>query len=47
MNTPVEFLGRRTTFSEVNLLEEDLNQTPQQVLRVGPYAIKTIELDYQ
>lgn len=44
VKTPVEFLGRRTTFGEVNLLEEDLNKTPQQVLRVGPYAIKTIKL---
>lgn len=44
VKTPVEFLGRRTTLGEVNLLEEDLNKTPQQVLRVGPYAIKTIKL---
>jgi hypothetical protein len=44
VETPVEFLGRTPTFGEVNLLEEDLNPAPQQVLRVGPYAIKTIKL---
>jgi len=51
VKTPVEFLGRRTTFGVVNLLEEDMNKTPQQVLCVGPYAIKTsklkLKLDHQ
>ncbi|MCL5280373.1 MAG: glycosyl hydrolase-related protein [Planctomycetes bacterium] len=42
--TPVEFLGRTPAFREVNLLEEDLDQTPQQTLRVHPYAIRTIKL---
>jgi len=44
VETPVEFLGRTAAFGEVNLLEEDLNPAPQQVLRAGPYAIKTIKL---
>jgi len=47
IQTPVEFLGRRTAFSEVNLLEEDLDGTSQKELRGGPYVIKTIKLDYQ
>jgi len=42
--TPVEFLGRTPALSEVNLLEEELNQKPQQALRVNPYSIKTIKL---
>jgi alpha-mannosidase len=44
---PVEFLGRRTTFGEVSLLEEDLDGTSQKELRSGPYAIKTIKLDHK
>jgi hypothetical protein len=44
VETPVEFLGRPAAFGEVNLLEEDTAQAPQQVLRSGPYAIKTIKL---
>jgi len=43
--TPVELLGRTPAFEEVNLLEENLNQAPQQVLRVRPYAIKTIKFN--
>jgi hypothetical protein len=42
MKTSVEFLGKRTVFSEINLLEEDPGQPPQQVLRGGPYSVKTI-----
>jgi len=42
VKTSVEFLGQRSAFSEVNLLEEGLGQPPQQVLRGGPYSIKTI-----
>lgn len=45
VQTPVEFLGRRSTFREVNLLEEDLDGTSQKELRGGPYVIKTIKLD--
>lgn len=44
VETSVEFLGRRPAFGEVNLLEEELNQKPQQVLRGSPYSIKTIKL---
>lgn len=47
VQTPVEFLGRQSTFSEVNLLEEDLDATSQKELRGGPYVIKTIKLDYR
>ncbi len=43
VETPVEFLGQRPAFHEVNLLEEDLDQPPQQVLHSGPYSIKTIK----
>jgi alpha-mannosidase len=45
VDTTVEFLGQARTFGEVNLLEEDLGQTPGRVLHGGPYAIKTIKLD--
>ncbi len=44
VETAVEFLGKRPAFGEANLLEEDLVQEPQQVLRGGPYSIKTIKL---
>ncbi len=47
VKTPVEFLGRRATFGEVNLLEEGLGGTSQKELRSGPYAIKTIKLDHK
>ncbi len=45
VETPLELLGRTPTFEEVNLLEEDSNQTPQEVLRVRPYAIKTVKFN--
>jgi len=41
--TPVEFLGQRRSFQEVNLLEEQA-QKEQQVATVVPYEIKTIKL---
>jgi len=47
VKTLVEFLGRRATFGEVNLLEEDIDGTPQEELRADPYAIKTVRLDYK
>jgi hypothetical protein len=40
----VNFLGAAPSFSEVNLLEEDAAAPPQQVLRAGPYAIRTLKL---
>jgi alpha-mannosidase len=46
VKTPVEFLGRRATFAEVNLLEEDIGGASQKELRGGPFVIKTIKLDY-
>jgi alpha-mannosidase len=46
VETPVEFLGRARTFGEVNLLEEDLGQDSQQVLRGDPFAIKTIKIAF-
>jgi alpha-mannosidase len=46
METSVEFLGRTSTFGEVNLLKEDLDQTPRQVLHGNPYSIKTIKLAF-
>lgn len=42
--TPVEFLGRETTFGTANLLEEDLDSQPRQVLQAGPFTIKTVKL---
>jgi alpha-mannosidase len=45
VETTVEFLGQARAFGAVNLLEEDLDQTPERVLHAGPYAIKTIKLD--
>jgi len=44
VKTSVEFLGKKPAFNEVNLLEEDLGQPSQQVLRGGPYSIKTVKL---
>ena len=46
VETPVEFLGQKVAFGEVNLLEEDLTQKSQQVLRGDPYSIKTIKLNF-
>ena len=46
METPVQFLGRTRAFGEANLLEEDLDQPPVEVLRGGPCAIKTIKFDF-
>jgi len=46
VETPVEFLGRRITFGEVNLLEEDISGASQKELHGGPFVIKTIKLDY-
>ncbi len=45
LETPLEFLGRPAAFGEVNLLEEDVEQSPQETLRGGPYAIKTLKLE--
>ncbi len=42
--TPVEFLGQRRNFQEVNLLEEGAGRNEEQVLKVNPYQIKTIKL---
>jgi len=42
--TPVEFLGQRRNFQEVNLLEEGIGRSEGQVLKVNPYQIKTIKL---
>ncbi|MFB3903783.1 MAG: glycoside hydrolase family 38 C-terminal domain-containing protein [Acidobacteriota bacterium] len=42
--TAVEFLGRRCEFRELNLLEEETGPAAEQVLRVGPYGIKTLKL---
>jgi alpha-mannosidase len=47
VETPVEFLGQKATFSEVNLLEEEVNSKPQEVLRCPPFGIKTIKLNLQ
>lgn len=45
LETSLEFLGRPATVSEVNLLEEDVQQSPRQSLRGVPYAIKTVKLE--
>ncbi len=45
VETPIEFLGRARAFGEVNLLEEDVGAPVGEVLRGGPYAIKTIRFD--
>jgi alpha-mannosidase len=44
--TPVKFGGRTWVFREVNLLEEDLDQPEGNILRSGPYAIRTIKLNF-
>lgn len=46
LDTPVEFCGHACSFAEVNLLEEDLAPAPQQMLRGGPYSIKTIRFEH-
>ncbi len=43
VETPLEIFGVSSIFTEVNLLEEDLGQPPQRLLRAGPYAIKTLK----
>lgn len=43
VTTGVEFLGRKRSFQEVNLLEEGAS-APSDSLRVGPYEIKTIRV---
>jgi alpha-mannosidase len=40
----IEFLGRRRTFNETNLLEEDLPGQPKDVVEAGPWAIRTLKL---
>jgi hypothetical protein len=42
--TPVAFLGRPASFTGVNLLEEDQEQSPQKLLKAPPYAIKTLRI---
>jgi alpha-mannosidase len=42
--TPVEFLGQRRSFQEVDLLEAGAGHREEEVLRVNPYQIKTIKL---
>jgi len=42
--TPVEFLGRRSGFRTVNLLEEEGGSGDQETLRVNPYEISTVRL---
>jgi len=46
VETPVQFLGRTWVFREVNLLEEDLDQPERDMLRSGPYALRTIKLNF-
>ncbi len=43
-DTPIEFLGRRRSFREINLLEEDLPGGERQAVRVGPYEIRTVKV---
>ncbi len=42
--TAVELLGQKRKFQELNLLEEAAGSDSQDVLRVGPHAIKTVKL---
>ena len=42
--TPLDFLGRRSGFLEVNLLEQDLKMPERQVMDIAPYEIKTVKL---
>ncbi len=44
VETSIEFLGRRRSFREVNLLEEDLHGGDRQSVRVGPHEIKTVKV---
>jgi alpha-mannosidase len=43
-DTSIEFLGRRSRFREVDLLEEALPSGEQHVLNVRPYEIRTLEV---
>jgi alpha-mannosidase len=42
--TPVEFLGGKSVFRAVNLLEEESRSGDQEILRVNPYEISTVRL---
>ncbi len=44
VETSVQFLGASPTFSETNLLEEDLPAQQRQVIQAGPYAIRTLKI---
>lgn len=44
VETGVRFLGATPTFTETNLLEEDLSSQPRQAIQAGPYAIRTLKL---
>ncbi len=42
--TPITFLGKQQSFRETNLLEQVVGSGNEQMLRVGPYQIKTLSL---
>jgi len=42
--TPIQFLGRRSGFQTVNLLEEQDHSSNQETLHVKPYEISTVRL---
>jgi alpha-mannosidase len=42
--TSIEFLGRRSSFRTVNLLEEEVRSSDHETLRLSPYEISTIRL---
>jgi alpha-mannosidase len=44
VSTPISFLGSPRGFRELNLLEEDADNSDRQTLAVKPYEIKTIRL---
>ncbi|HUX95983.1 MAG TPA: glycoside hydrolase family 38 C-terminal domain-containing protein [Bacteroidales bacterium] len=45
VNTAVNFLNSQVSFSEVNMLEEDLGRTSGKILSAKPYSISTIRLN--
>jgi alpha-mannosidase len=44
VQTPIEFLGHKSGFRAVNLLEEEGRSGDQEILRVNPYEISTVRL---
>ena len=45
VESAVDFLGTPASFTEVNLIEEDVRGSRNAALRAGPYSIRTLKLE--